>query len=156
MFKGEEAVFLSITTDIWTSMATESYITVTVHYVDNSWGLQAYVLRIRNFTFPRAAEDWEIVDTVRMVSHDQGSNMKAVVEILHDELNWQSLHCTAHCLQLCILAGFKITIIDRLLSAAKKIVTHFHHSVVATQGLKQKHEEMNMSGKKLINSCVTR
>jgi len=61
--------------------------------------------------------------------------MRAAVEILHDELNWQSLHCTAHCLHLCILAGFKITIIDRLLSVAKKIVTHFHHSAQTTQAL---------------------
>jgi len=73
--------------------------------------------------------------------------MRAAVEILHDELNWQSLHFTAHCLQLCILAGFKITIIDRLLSVVKKIVTHFHHSALATQALKQKQEEMNMTGK---------
>jgi len=121
-------------------MATESYITITAHYIDNSWELQAYILETLPFPewhsgvniaekLKRVVEDWEIVDTVRMVSHDQGSNMKAVVEILHDELIWQSLHCTAHCLQLCILAGFKITVIDRLLSAAKKIVTHFHHSV---------------------------
>jgi len=75
--------------------------------------------------------------------------MKTAMEILHDDLNWQSLH---HCLQFCILAGFKITSVDRLLSAAKKIVAHFHHSVVATQALKQKQVDMNMPGKKLINS----
>jgi len=33
---GEEAVFLSLTTDIWTSIATESYITVTAHFIDNN------------------------------------------------------------------------------------------------------------------------
>ena len=163
----EEAVFISLTTDIWTSIATEGYITVTAHYIDNSWVLQAFVLETLPFSerhtginlaqkLKEVVEEWEIVDTVRMVSHDQGSNMKAAMEILHDELNWQHLHCTAHCLQLCILAGFKINSIDRLLAAAKKIVTHFHHSVVASEALKQKQIDMNMSGKKLINSCVTR
>ena len=126
--------------------------------IDESWMLQAYVLETLPFSewhkrvniaekMKRVVEEWEIVETVRMVSQDQGSNMKATVEILHDELNWQSLHCTAHCLQLCILAGFKITIIDRLLSAVRKIVTHFYHSALATQALKQKQEEMNMTGK---------
>ena len=163
----EEAVFISLTTDLWTSIATESYITVTAHYIDNNWVLQAFVLETLPFPerhtginiaqkLKEMVGEWEILDTVRMVSHDQGSNMKAAMEILHNELNWQNLHCTAHCLQLCILAGFKINSIDRLLAAAKKIVTHFHHSVVASEALKQKQIEMNMPGKKLINSCVTR
>jgi len=33
-------------------------------------------------------EEYEIMDTVRMVSHDQGSIMNAAMEILNDELNW--------------------------------------------------------------------
>jgi len=46
---GEEAVFLSLTTDIWTSTATESYVTITAHYIDESWVLQAYVLETLPF-----------------------------------------------------------------------------------------------------------
>jgi len=75
---GEEAVLLSITTDIWTNMATESYITITAHYIDNSWELQAYVLETLPFPeqhtgvniaekLKKVVEDWEILDTVRMV-----------------------------------------------------------------------------------------
>jgi len=45
----EEAVFLSLTMDIWTSTATESYITITAHYIDESWVLQAYVLQTLPF-----------------------------------------------------------------------------------------------------------
>jgi len=40
----KQAVFVSIPTDIWTSIATESYITITADYIDHSWVLQAYVL----------------------------------------------------------------------------------------------------------------
>ena len=163
----KEAQFISLTTDIWTSLATESYLTVTAHYIDRSWELQAFVLE--TLPFPERhtgvniadklkvlAERWEIKDSVMMVSHDQGSNMKAAMEILNEKCNWKSLHCAAHCLQLCILAGFSINAIDRLLSAAKKIVAHFHHSVVASEALKQKQTQMSMSGKKLVTSCVTR
>jgi len=75
--------------------------------------LQAFVLEILPFPeqhtgtnvaqkLKEVVEKYEIVDTVRMVSHDQGSNMKAAMEILNDKLNWQNIHCTAHCLQLCI------------------------------------------------------
>ena len=162
-----EAPFISLTTDIWTSLAMESYLTVTAHYIDNSWELQAFVLE--TLPFPERhtgvniadklkglVERWDIMESVMMVSHDQGSNMKAAMEILHEECNWKSLHCAAHCLQLCILAGFRINSIDKLLSATKKIVTHFHHSVVALEALKRKQAQMSMSGKKLVTSCVTR
>ena len=88
---------------------------------------------------------WEIKDSIIMVSHDQVSNIKATMKILSENCNWRSLHCAAHCLQLCILAGFSISAIDRLLSAAKKIVAHFHHSVVASEALKWKQTQMNMS-----------
>ena len=53
-------------------------------------------------------------------------------------MHLESIHCAAHCLQLCILAGFSITAIDRLLSAAKETAEHFYHSVVTSEALKQK------------------
>ena len=33
--------FLSITGDIWTSMATDSYLTLTLHYIDKNWEMQS-------------------------------------------------------------------------------------------------------------------
>ena len=78
------------------------------------------------------------------------------MEILTEECNWQSLPCSAHQLQLCILAGLKSNAIDRLTMAVKMNVSHFSHSVVATEALKIKQQQMNITGKKLINSCPTR
>jgi len=52
--------------------------------------------------------------------------------VLIEDCQWQSLVCSAHKLQLCILAGLNISGIDRLIMAAKNIVSHFSHSVVAT------------------------
>ena len=59
--------------------------------------------------------------------------MKAAMEILNEKCNCKSLHCTTHCLQLCILIGFSISVIGRLLLAAKNIVAHFHHIVEAVK-----------------------
>ena len=39
---------LSITADIWTSIATESYLSVTLHYIDNNWEMKSFSLG----TFP--------------------------------------------------------------------------------------------------------
>ncbi len=34
---GKEALVVAFTTDIWTSIATEAYVTVTCHYVSCDW-----------------------------------------------------------------------------------------------------------------------
>ena len=40
---------MALTTDIWTSMATETYMTVTAHYIDPNWKLQNFVLETLSF-----------------------------------------------------------------------------------------------------------
>jgi len=60
------------------------------------------------------AKRWEILCYALTVSHDQVSNMEAAMHILIEEYSWQSLPCSAHRLQLCILAGLSISAIDRL------------------------------------------
>jgi len=162
-----EAFSMALTTDIWTSIATEAYMTVTCHYIDQNLQLQNFVLE--TLAFPErhtggniadklkgVGERWGITHKVIIVSHDQGSNMEAAMEVLTNDCNWQSLPCCAHRLQLCLLAGLKINAIDKLIGAVKKIVSHFSHSVVATEALKNKQQQMNITAKKLINSCPTR
>ena len=48
----DEAPSMALTTDIWTSIATEAYMTVTAHYTDPNWKLQNFVLD-RNTFVPR-------------------------------------------------------------------------------------------------------
>ena len=44
---------IALTTDIWTSIAVEAYMTVTVHYLDPNWVMQAFVLENNKFeSFP--------------------------------------------------------------------------------------------------------
>ena len=40
---------VAITVDGWTSRATDSYVTVTAHYIDEEWVLQKHVLQTRPF-----------------------------------------------------------------------------------------------------------
>ena len=43
---------ISITTDAWTSQATTSYLTITVHAIDEKWNLVSRVLQTREFPQP--------------------------------------------------------------------------------------------------------
>lgn len=46
-----EAVTVALTTDGWTSRATESYITITSSHIDNEWKLKNYVLQVHFLCF---------------------------------------------------------------------------------------------------------
>ena len=45
--------------------------------------------------------------------------------------------------------------IDRLLGASQKLVSHFRHSVVASEALRTKQQQMDVNGRKLVKACVT-
>ena len=62
----KEAESFSATTDLWTSAATEPYMTLTVHFIDKTWNLQSFCL-----------------DTVPIFSDHTGQNITdAVMDIL--------------------------------------------------------------------------
>ena len=46
----EEALSVALTTDLWTSVAVEAYMTVTVYYLDSNWEMQAFVLETIGFS----------------------------------------------------------------------------------------------------------
>ena len=159
---------ISLTTDIWTSVANEAYITVSAHFLSQDWNLYSVVLTTGAFPerhtgivisrkLIEIAEQFGIEEKVSCIVHDQASNMILSMDISLDEKEWSSLRCCAHCLQLCVNAGLtSVTIIDRPISAAKKLVAHFRHSVVASEALKKQQQQMGVEQKRLIQSCVTR
>jgi len=44
-----EVPCMSLTTEIWTTIATETYMTVTAHYIDASWKIQKFALETVSF-----------------------------------------------------------------------------------------------------------
>ena len=60
---------------------------------------------------------------------------------LHEEINCQSTVCAAHMLQTCLRHLFDRHLFDstqqiqKLLTLARKLVGHFHHSTLATEAL---------------------
>ena len=76
--------------------------------------------------------------------------MVLCMRILSDDKGWCGLRCAAHCLQLCINAAISsVRTVERMIGAAKKLVGHFKHSVVATEALKNRQSQMGIDKKKL-------
>ncbi|XP_011403989.1 PREDICTED: zinc finger BED domain-containing protein 4-like [Amphimedon queenslandica] len=169
--KLEESRNIALTTDIWPSRAVEAYITVTAHFFDSSWKLNAYVLETTAFPerhtgveiaakLQDIVDDFNINSHISVIVHNQTANMLSSLDILDSKRGWKSLNCVAHCLQLCLKPGFEIAAISRFMSPARKFIGHFNHSVVATEALKRKQQQMstdsNCKFEKLIKDCPTK
>ena len=45
----QSASYIALTSDIWTSLATQSYISATAHFVTSEWELSSCVLQMMHF-----------------------------------------------------------------------------------------------------------
>ena len=150
---------LALTMDIWTSCTTQTYVTITAHYITEEWKIQSYVLctcemaerhTSINITtrIEDAAEMWNIDGKhVSVVVTDNASNMSAAVV---DILEWNHLPCFVYTLQLAVNKGLDANSLVHLSSLGRKLVSHFKHSALATAALSHKQEQMNLPNHGLL------
>uniref|UniRef100_A0A673HB45 BED-type domain-containing protein n=1 Tax=Sinocyclocheilus rhinocerous TaxID=307959 RepID=A0A673HB45_9TELE len=154
--------FVAITSDSWTALTTESYVTITCHFIAdgkvNSCVLQTQALEERHSAANLAdylmtsVEQWGLDGKVVACVHDNARNMIAA----NRDVNWESVPCFAHTLQLAINDGFKAASINRLIGACSRLVGHFHHSTIASNALKQKQRQLELPSHKLVQYCKMR
>lgn len=157
---------LALTTDSWTSRATESYLTVTVHYTLD-WQMKSAVLQTRplyeSHTSAHLAEelrnvmtDWKLERpnmTIPVATDNAPNIVNAVNET--DGLGPQ-ISCFAHTVNLAVKKALSINGVSRLLGKVRKVVTFFHKSTTAHQALTAKQEMLNLPKHKLIHDVTTR
>ena len=78
------------------------------------------------------------------------------MQLAGEMMSCESTNCVAHHLQLCIEEELSITAISQAISAARKLVGHFCHSVLTTNALHRYQEDMGTNPKKLQQDCPTR
>ncbi|KAJ8342717.1 hypothetical protein SKAU_G00326450 [Synaphobranchus kaupii] len=162
-WKMQRAENIAITSDGWTALTTESYLTITCHFVAEgkmvSAVLQTRAMEERHTAenlaehLKAATQEWGLLGKVIACVHDNATN---IVVANHRLLEWESVPCFAHTLQLAINDGFKATAISRLIGTCARLVGHFHHSTVATVALRKKQEQQELPRHKLIQPCNTR
>ncbi|XP_033742748.1 zinc finger BED domain-containing protein 1-like [Pecten maximus] len=164
--KGElqRADQVAITTDGWTSRATESYITITSTHINNEWQMVNYVLMTRcmpeSHTGVNIAEflkeaiaEWGIKEEPLYLVSDNASNMKKAAEVLGCDLH---LGCFAHTLNLAAQKGLRVKAVSNLLAKIRKIVGFFHRSTVAAARLQTQATNLNLPNHKLVIDVPTR
>lgn len=74
--------------------------------------------------------------------HDKVRNTKLAMELC--ELFLKDLGCTGHTLQLAIQTGLVLPDIAKVIDAARRVVSHFHHLALATSALKKQQEQLGI------------
>ena len=169
---------VALTTDCWTSLTMEGYMTVTAHYVQDgklqpnvldtspmeklpeedgtvTEGPQRHTAEALAGQLAKVTNNWDITNKVCAVVHDNASNTKHI----SDKANFESscdVPCAAHTLQLAIKKGMAIPRVANLVGAANRLVTHFKKSTVATKALETKQEGQKLKKHRLITACPTR
>ena len=99
-------------------------------------------------------DEWKIPrNKVHLICTDNAANMLLGIDLLEVD----HLSCYNHTNQLCINDSvFSQKSVEGAIKAARKIVTHFHHSAKAVQNLKTIQEELGKPVKKLVQDVSTR
>ncbi|XP_030193755.1 uncharacterized protein LOC115529286 [Gadus morhua] len=121
---------IALTTDGWTSRATQSYITITAQVIDEKWESKSFVLQTHN-----------------------ASNMDIAVREsgLHPHIK-----CLAHVVNLASKRGLAVSRVARLLGRVRRVTTFFHKSTTATAVLANKQPQLELPRHKLITDVQTR
>ena len=91
---------VALTSDLWTSRATESYMTITCHFLTEMWELRSLVLETFHLELShtaeniansvrKAAEKWKISEKIVAIVTDNVSNIVAAVKIV----GWNHVPC---------------------------------------------------------------
>ena len=153
---------VALTSDIWTSAATNGYLTITVHFRNSEWELHTRVISTAEMPechtganiaerLRSTVEEWGITHVTALV-HDNAANAVNAAELTE----WPHFGCVAHTLQLAIKSGLDLPVISRLTAASRKLVGHFKHSILAMTALKGKQAQLGIKEHHLLQDVATR
>ena len=170
LLKSAGTAGVSLTTDGWSSSATQSFVTHTVHFINPEWELVSGVLETGLFQgshtgvnlaefSDRVVSDFGISGgTVVGICHDEAANMVAAARILCDNNDWTSHVCMAHRFQTVTRHALDLQNLSTLLARSRRLVGQFKHSCLATEALSNKQAQLDPSKQplRLIQDVATR
>ncbi|XP_021345367.1 zinc finger BED domain-containing protein 1-like [Mizuhopecten yessoensis] len=156
---------VALTTDGWTSRATESYVTVTSSFITKDWKLQNFVLQTR--ALPESHTGINIANVLTTAINEWNIPKKPYVPLVTDnaanmlvaarEADCKPhIGCYAHTLNLAAQKALKINSVSRILGRVRRVVSFFHRSTTAAAVLKSKTKLLCLKEMKLVQDVSTR
>jgi len=168
--KLEEVEYISITTDIWTSAANESYCSLVAHYIDDNWDYHCIALDCCFIQTPHtddqiykwlkeALQDWNISRKVISVTTDCASNNISALKMLNSSIDSffnKVLHvrCVAHCINLVVKEG--LDEVETLLGYLRVISSLLKNSPKQWESFQKIAKDINCNVRKMILDSPTR
>ena len=151
----------AFTTDGWQSIATESYNTMTVHYIDSDFQLQSKVLDTKMSRERHTAENlskmmaeavatWEMKDPVSVT--DNASNITKACS----ELPYSHLGCFDHLLNLAVNRCLAVPEVSSPVGRCSTLVSKFKMSANRSDALKAAELQLEIKQLSLIQDVSTR
>lgn len=157
---------IALTTDTWTSRATESYLTVTAHHITPDWNMVSHVLQTRPLyeqhtstnlagELKQAVLEWKLErpGTIIPVTTDNARN---IVNSVSEAGLGPQIGCFAHTINLASQKATGLNQVSRVLGRVRRIVSFFHHSTTAAHILESKQEMLDLPKHTLIHDVTTR
>jgi len=132
-----------MSTDGWTSINKESYVAITIHFIDNEVCiLKSHLLgcyffekshtakNLSNF-LNKCIEEWSITNKVKVAMTDNAANITTAIGL---NPNWHHIPCLAHSINVIARSGLED--IKEVHKKVKKNVEHFKRSSQAAAKLK--------------------
>ena len=150
------------TTDSWTSRATESYVTITAHFINSEMELCSRVLQTRQLPESHTGEhvgnvlrqaqiEWAC--NVSALTTDNAANMKIAAQTARIPIH---IGCFAHTLNLASGRALEIKEVHNILAKMRSVVSFMHRSTTASALLNQKQKMLQLPENKLIIDVRTR
>lgn len=146
----EKCAHVSLTTDGWTARNTESYVTVTVHWLDSSWELKSAVLETVTLSESHTAQNLtvylnKVIDAwgIRKPTNPElkiaitSDNASNIVKAIRDG-GFRGIRCFAHTVNLAAQRGLGVTSVSNVLAHVRRLVKYFSKSSLAANMLKEK------------------
>ena len=164
---------ISLTSDLWTSIATDGYICLTTHFINNDWELHKVTLNFAFMAPPHSGvalaekifsmiSDWGIDNKIFSLTLDNASVNDVSVDVLRSQLNMRDallcngeffhLRCCAHILNLVVQDGLKE--IDDAIKKIRESVKYIKGSQVRKEKFNECIKIMCLESKKGLRQDV--
>jgi len=144
--------YVSITTDLWSSQALDSYISLTSHWINGNWECKEGCFHAQQFNERQAGEHiksivtqcvekWQLAEKLHLVLRDNGRNFVAGLR----DANIPNVGCLAHTLTLIVNEGVMAQRqVQDVLGCCPRIVRYFKHSNVSWHALSSVQEKLDV------------
>ncbi|KAI4468599.1 dna replication-related element factor isoform a [Holotrichia oblita] len=148
---------MAVTTDFWTSVAMESYMSVTIHFLSDDWELYSATLACQKMDTDHTAaniqeqlliclEEWEIdQQKILACTTDCSANMLAAIRLT----SFNHLSCFGHVLNTAVNKILAHEKFSNIIKKSKTIQISIAHSYKMVSELRKIQESLNQTSKKI-------